>query len=102
MCMNPAPPERGTRRDPAQRGGATLSMTGFLFCLAFAVTLAWAVCPWLGGAHLYRQFVVATITLHGENNAGGYRRRAVVALVFAAMARRWQGSARPVAAGVAD
>ena len=44
MCMNPAPPERGTRRDPAQRGGATLSMTGFLFCLAFAVTLAWAVC----------------------------------------------------------
>src|SRR5256885_679216 len=40
MCMNPAPPERGTRRDPAQRGGATLSMTRFLFCLSFAVTLA--------------------------------------------------------------
>ena len=73
-------------------------MTGFLFCLAFAVTLAWAVCPWLGGAHLYRQFVVGTITLHGENKAGDYQALALVVVVFGAMAWLWQRSRRRFAA----
>ena len=57
----------------------------FVFCASFALTVAAALWPVLGGEYAYGQWVVGSISLQAENKAVDYQALLVAVAVFVAL-----------------